>query len=228
MNATYQLLYKLSQGTLEFTNSPLFGPTEMLSTEQCIHCMNDPQKWVCSADGIAWCCEVGDIHPYCSCFGNSLEDLMYCPSNQTNCGTIDIRFTENSAKNITVQSRTFNTLCTYTIESDYDGVVDVYAGNQITVIDPEDMTTECLNTPCNLTISVYDDNQVYVVSMYAQSNFTAMFTPAESSMIPKGIQAWLFITYICLAGAIVVFSFLAVWIVCKLRRARMSSSRSYG
>jgi len=118
-----------------------------------------------------------------------------------------------------VIASTYNTLCTYTIESDYDGIVDVEAGTAITVIDPDDMTVECLAVPCNTTVSVYDDNQVFVVSMYTTTNFTAKYIPGEGATISKGIQAWLFITYICLAGAIVVFSFLAIWICCKLRRA---------
>lgn len=228
MMATYDLLAKLSEGTLEMKPSPIFGPSEMESMDQCLKCMEDPQKWVCSVDGVAWCCETGDNHPNCFCYGNSVEDLMYCKSDPAKCGTTDISFAQNAAENLTIIAPTYNEICTYRVDSDYDGVVDIEGGTAITVVDPDSMVFECLNVPCNTTVSVYNDNQVFVISQYGTPNFTAKYTPGETASLSKGIQAWLFITYICLSGAIVIFFFLATWICCKLRKARMSSSRSYG
>lgn len=83
---------------------------------------------------------------------------MYCPSDPVTCGAIDIHIHDNEAQNFSIQANTFSTLCTYTIESDFNGVVDVNSSSALTMIDPNLMTTECLNVPCNMTLNVYDDN----------------------------------------------------------------------
>jgi hypothetical protein len=187
MAITYDILVQLSEGTLEMKESPIFGPTEMESVDQCLLCMDDPLKWVCSVDGVAWCCEQGDIHPNCYCYGNAVEDFMYCKSDPAKCGPTTIKFDSNNPENITIVAPTYNTLCTYKIEGDVDGVVDVNASSWVTVVDPDDMTVECLATPCNTTVSLYNDNEVYVVNQYGTTHFEARFIPGAGGALSKGI-----------------------------------------
>lgn len=149
-------------------------------------CYNGDSSWVCSQDGVAWCCELGDNHPNCLCYGNELEDLMYCP-NDPSCGQSDIRFSAATEEvNITING-SFNQLCVFTIEADEDGVVDLYADSMMTIIDPDTLVEECITIPCNLTSSLYNDNQLFVVSRWSEPNLTVYFTPEAKSLIPKGI-----------------------------------------
>jgi len=83
-------------------------------------------------------------------------------------------------------------------------------------------------SPCNLTTSTSQNNDIYLISRYSWINFTLTFTPESRELIPKGIQAWLFITYVSLAGVAIIFSCVATFVCVKLKRARLSKSRKYG
>ena len=118
----------------------------------------------------------------------------------------------------------WNTLCIYEVTTLRKGIIDINSNSWITVIDPDALVQQCLVTPCNLTTQSPKNNDIYIVSRYSMIDFNITYTPKARDLIPKGLQAWLFITYISLAGVAIVFSCLATFVCIKLKRARMSKS----
>lgn len=99
------------------------------------------------------------------CYGNQLEDLMYCPNEKDTCGQTDITVGDkDEGRNISIISNVFNPLCIYQVSTVDKGVIDVEAESWITVIDPDTIVQECLITPCNLTTSTVENNDLYIIS----------------------------------------------------------------
>ena len=114
MKSMIKIFDQISTGALTLTFANISGPVQIDSLDECIKCYNGDYTWVCSVDGAAFCCELGDHHSNCNCFGNELEDLMYCPNEAESCGQTDITLSnDDEGKNITIFKNQFNPLCIY-------------------------------------------------------------------------------------------------------------------
>lgn len=62
MKSMYKIFEDLTAGTLPLKVANISGPVQIDTLDECIKCYNGDNTWVCSVDGIAFCCELGDHH----------------------------------------------------------------------------------------------------------------------------------------------------------------------
>lgn len=138
MKFLYKLFDDLSNNKLAMKIVDLHAPVNLTSSEACLSCGPDSnyKKKVCSADGNAWCCEIGSNHPLCRCDGIA-TDFVYCPSS-LGCGPTFFNFTdgqETITANLTNKAEI--KLCSYEIGSNVTRVINLKTNNYMTVLDPE-------------------------------------------------------------------------------------------
>ena len=214
MKLIHQYMTDLTNGKLKMQKVGISGPEYVESSQQCVECQAGKGK-VCSVDGVAWCCEVGDESNLCNCGGGELSDLVYCPSDP-NCGDTTIEFNSENGYEVSISNEKETDLCVYMFLTETAGTVEINSDEILTAFDPETLHIECLSKPCEITARLETVDEMYILSKGASElKFTAELS--SPLIIQRGWQIGLLIIFIVL---ILIGLALTVVVVVICRRVR--------